>query len=96
MCLVASIAARAQSNFLWAYGTLGERLGGACMEALAAQALRQLPRFNAQGLVNMMWAFAKLDYSPNEMLLRGCEAHATRCAGAFSPSALVRCCLFLE
>ena len=82
----------AQANFPWAYATLGERLGCACLEALAAQAQKQLPSFTAQNLANMMWAFAKLEYSPDDTLLRGCEAYATRSAGAFSPQALVRCC----
>ena len=80
---------------MWAYATLGERMGRACLEALAAQALKQLPRFSAKDLAIMMWALAKLDYSPDDtLLLRGCEAHATRIAGAFSPQGLVRCCLF--
>ena len=91
---VASIAARAQSMFLLAYATLGERMGAACLEALAAQAQAQLPHFTAQSLENMMWAFAKLTYTPDKELLQSCEAHAVRTVGAFSPQSLVRCCLF--
>ena len=105
MCTVAPIhcitacdapALCAQANFLWAYATLGERMGSASLEALAAQAQTQLPSFTAQNLANMMWASAKLEYSPDDTLLRGCEAHATRNAGAFDPQALVRCCLFTD
>ena len=92
---VASMAARAQSNFVWAYATLDERIGAACLKALAAHAQEELPQFKAQGLSNMMWAFAKLSYTPGEELLQSCEAHATRLAGAFIPQELVRCCLFL-
>ena len=69
-------------------------MGSACLEALAAQAQAQLPQFESQELANMMWAFAKLNYSPSAMLLRGCEAHATRIAGAFSPQELVCCCYY--
>ena len=83
-----------QAIFLWAYATLGERMGAACLEALAAQAQAQLLQFKAQELVNMMWAFAKLGYRPDGTLLQSCEAHATRLAGAFIPQDLVRCCLF--
>ena len=68
-------------------------MGGTCLDALATQAHRQLPSFNSQELASMMWAFAKLNYSPKATLLQGCEAHATRIAGAFSPQGLVRCCL---
>ena len=90
---MASIAARAQSMFLSAYATLGERMGAACLEALAAQAQVQLPRFNAQALANMMWAFAKLNYRPEAMLLQSCEAHATRLARTFTPQEMVCCCV---
>ena len=82
-----------QAMFAWAYATLGERMGSASLEALAAQAQMQLPLFNAQNLANMMWAFAKLSYTPDKELLQSCEAHAVRIVGAFKPQALVRCCL---
>ena len=49
-----------QANFLWAYATLGEPMGGACLAALAAQAQRQLPRFKEQNLSNMAWALATM------------------------------------
>ena len=90
---VSSMAARAQSNFLWSFATLGERMGAACLEALATQAQKQLPQFTAQNLANMMWAFAKLSYTPDKELLQSCEAHAVSTARAFSPQDLVRCCL---
>ena len=93
---MASIAARAQSMFLGAYATLGERLGAACLEALAAHAQEQLPRFTAQILANMMWALAKFGYKPDGTLLRSCEAHAVRIAGSFKPQTLVRCCLLFN
>ena len=78
--------------FLWAYATLEERVGPACLRALAAQAQMQLPRFQAQQMANMLWAFSKLQYSPNAALLRGCEAHAIRVCEALTPSGLVRSC----
>ena len=82
-----------QALFPWAYATLGERMGSPCLEALATQAQKQLPHFTAQNLANMMWAFAKLAYTPDKELLQSCEAHAVRIAGAFIPQSLVRCCL---
>ena len=88
-----------QANFAWAYATLGQPLGTACLEALAAQAQKQLPHFKPQDLANTMWAFAKLKLCPDAALLRSCEAHATRKAEVFIPQDLVRCCfvfLFLE
>ena len=78
---------------MWAYATLGERMGAACLEALAAQAQEQLPQFRAQEVVNMMWAFAKLAYRPDTELLQSCEAQAVRTAKMFKPQALVRRCL---
>ena len=81
-------------TLLWAYATLGEPLGSACLEALAAQAQKQLPHFNEQALTNVMWAFAKLNHCPGATLLQSCEAHATCTAGAFTPQglgALLRC-----
>ena len=92
---MASIAARAQSNFLWAYATLGEPMGAACLAALATQGHAQLLQFTAQGLANMMWAFAKLNYRPDTTLLRSCEAHAVRTAATFTPQNLVRCSFLL-
>ena len=83
----------AQANFLWAYATLGERMGGASLEALAAQAQKQLPQFNSQNVANMMWAFAKLKYNPGATLLQSCEANATHTARTLTPQGLVRCCL---
>ena len=91
---MASLAAHTQANFLWAYATLGKRVGTTCMEALAAQAHKELPRANAQDLENMMWAFAKFNHSPDASLLQSCEAHATRIARAFTPQGVVRCCPF--
>ena len=41
----------------------------------------------------MMWAFAKLNHSPDAALLHGCEAHATRISETIKPQGLVRCCL---
>ena len=70
----------AQANFVWAYAMLDERMGAACLKALAAQAQKQLPQFEAQNLANMMWAFAKLAYTPDTTLLQSCEAHAIRTA----------------
>ena len=49
-----------QVNFLWAYATLGEPMGAACLAALAAQAQNQLPRFKEQNLSNMAWALATM------------------------------------
>ena len=82
-----------QSNFLWAYATLGERMSDACLEALAAQAQEQLLHFKPKNLATMMWAFAKLEFTPGAALMRSCEAHAVREAGTFIPQELVRCCL---
>ena len=79
-----------QATFPWAYATLGERMGAACLEALATHAQEQLPRFTAQNLANMMWAFAKLNYSPDATLLLSCEAQGTRIAGTMDPQELVR------
>ena len=84
-----------QANFLWAYATLGERMGSACLEALEKQAQKQLPHFKPLELTMMMWAFVKLSYSPDAMLLRSCEAHAMRTAGTFNPQELVRSCFYL-
>ena len=81
-----------QANFPWAYATLGERMGVACLEALATQAHAQLSHFNAQNITNMMWAFAKLSYRPDSTMLQRCEAHAMRIARSFQPQHLVRCC----
>ena len=64
-----------------------------CLEALAAHALKQLPLFNEQEMASMLWAFAKLNYSPKAALLQGCEEHATRIAETIKPQGLVRCCL---
>ena len=80
-----------QATFLWAYATLEERMGGACLEALAAQALKQLPHFEAQHMAMMLWAFAKLEHNPGAALLRGCEAHAVRICETFTPQGVVRC-----
>lgn len=71
-------------------------MGSTCLAKLAAHAQTQLPQFKSQELANMIWAFAKLTYSPDATLLRGCEAHATRTAGAFNPQELVRYFLFIE
>ena len=89
-------AARAQSNFLWAYATLGERLGNASLKALVTQAQKQLPHFTAQGLTNIMWAFPKVNHSPDATLLRSCEAHAARISSAYIPQDLVRFSLFVR
>lgn len=78
--------------FLWAHATLERRVGSACLRALAAQAQKRLPRFQAQQMANMLWAFSKLQYIPHATLLRGCEAHAIRVCKALTPSGLVRCC----
>ena len=83
--------------FLRAYATMSlygleQRVGPACLKALAAQAQKQLPRFQAQQMANMLWAFSKLQYSPHAALLRGCEAHTIRVCDALTPSGLVRCC----
>ena len=85
-----------QANFPWAYATLGVRMGSACLEALAAQAQKQLPQFKPQNLANMMWAFAKLSYSPDATLLLSCEACASRIARTFKPQEVVRRCLFFN
>lgn len=71
-------------------------MGGACLEALAAHAQKQLPHLKAQQLADTMWAFAKFKHSPDATLLRGCEAHATRIARTFIPSDVARCCLLLQ
>ena len=92
LCLCTLPAACAQTMCLWAYATLGERVSGACLAALAAEAEKQLPRYDAQHVANMLWAFAKLDYSPGAALLRACEAHATRISSSFSGHGLVRRC----
>ena len=81
----------AQAMFLWAFATLHERMGGACREAVAAQAQKQLPRFGAKDVADMLWAFAKLGHNPDASLLRDCEAHATRLCRTFKPQQLVRC-----
>ena len=81
-----------QANFMWAYATLGERMGGACLEALATQTQKLLPQSHAQDMAKM-WAIAKLSKSPDPTLLRSCEAHAARVAGTFIPQDLVRCSL---
>lgn len=80
-----------QATFVWAYATLEERMGPACLEALAAQALEQLPHFESQHMAMMLWAFSKLERNPGAALLRGCEAHAARICGTFTPQGLVRC-----
>ena len=80
-----------QVMFLRAYAMLGARMGSACLEALAAHAQKQLPRFEAKSMVNMLWAFAKLKHKPGAALLRDCEAHATRIVTSFAPQDLVRC-----
>ena len=82
----------AQANFLWAYAALGKPMGSACLEALAAHAHKQLPRFSAQQLADMMWAFARFRHSPGAPLLQGCEAHATCIARAINARNVVRCC----
>ncbi|KAK9831465.1 hypothetical protein WJX81_008090 [Elliptochloris bilobata] len=46
--------------FLWAWATLGEQLGGACLAALVKQAQKELPRFNSQNLANTAWALATM------------------------------------
>ena len=50
-----------QANFLWAYATLGERVGESCLAALVTNALTLLPCFNAQELGNTAWALAGMD-----------------------------------
>ena len=42
----------------------------------------------------MMWAFARLKYSPDTALLQSCEAHATDTARVLKPQELVRRCCF--
>ena len=44
----------------------------------------------------MMWASAKLNYSPDTTLLQSCEAHATDAARVFKPQELVRRCLYVK
>ena len=66
-----------QANFLWAYATLGERVGSSCLAALASNALTLLPRFNAQELSNTAWALASIDISePVSSLHLPCIAQA--------------------
>lgn len=79
-----------QVMFLRAYAMLGMPVGGACLKALAGQALKELPRFEPRHLSNMLWAWAKLKHRPDAVLLRGCEAHAARTATSFAPQDLVR------
>lgn len=81
---------------LWAYATLGKPMRTTYLAALAAQVQMQLPSLNAQNPAIIICAFAKLNYSPDAMRLRGCEAHATRIAGAFNPQVLVCCCLLCK
>ena len=52
-----------QANFLWAYAMLGERMGGSCSAALAANALTLLPRFTTQQLGNTAWALGTMGLS---------------------------------
>lgn len=80
-----------QAAVLWAYATLGERMGGACLEALAAQAQKRLPCFEALHVAMMLWAYAELQHNPGAALLRGCEAHAIHVCQTFNPQGLVRC-----
>ena len=80
-----------QVMLLRAYATLEEQIGGACLEALAAQAQEQLPHLEPRHLSNVLWAFAKLKHSPDAALLRGSEARATRTVASFTPQDLVRC-----
>lgn len=91
-CLSTSTGMRMQTMSLWAYATLEARVGRACLAGLAAEAQRQLPRMDAQHVINMLWAFAKLGYNPGAALLRACDAHATRAPSSFSGHGLVRCC----
>lgn len=74
---------------------LGAPMGSHCVDALAAQAQKQLPHFDAQELAILMWAFAKLSYSPDATLLRTCEAHATSSVDPFAPHDLVRRCFLI-
>lgn len=50
-----------QANLLYAYATLGERVGASCSAALAARALTMLPCFSEQELANTAWALAAMD-----------------------------------
>ncbi len=81
-----------QAILLRSYAMLGAAMDSHCLDALATQAQVQLQHFDAQALATLMWAFAKLSYSPDATLLRSCEAHAVRIAGAFTSQCLVRCC----
>ena len=83
---------RMQTMSLWAYATLEARVGTVCLAALAAEGRKQLPRMDAQHVLNMLWAFAKLGYNPGAALMRACDAHATRAPSSFSGHGLVCCC----
>ena len=79
--------------FLWAFATsyLREPMGGACLQAVAAQARQCLPHFASMDVADMLWAFAKLGYNDNA-LLQDCEAHVTSICDTLAPQQLVRCC----
>ena len=53
---VASLAVCTQANFLWAYATLGERVRVTYLEALAAQARRELRLFKVGHVASMLWS----------------------------------------
>lgn len=86
-------AGGAQAMFLWAFATLRERMGSACLGALAAQARECLPRFTSMDVADMLWAFAKLGHIFEDALLQDCEAHVTHISSTFTPQQLVRCCM---
>ena len=72
---------------------LGAPMGGRCLDALAARAQEQLPHFDATAMATMLWAFARLRYKPDAVLLRSCEAHAACNIASFAPRDLVCCYL---
>lgn len=67
-------------------------MGGAGLEALAAQARESLPRFASMDVADTLWAFAKLGHNVDNSLLQDFEAHITRIRDTFTPQQLVRCC----
>ena len=63
-----------QAMILWAYATLGERMGDACLAALVGQARKEMQHFSVQNLAMVLWSL--------------CVAQVSREASARAPTLL--------
>ena len=64
--------------FLWAYASLGERMGSTCLDALVGQAQKELQRFSVQGLGMLLWSLCILQVHRGPRPCSVCQRHQQR------------------